>query len=621
MGARSTVDRLGVQAARLGLSTATHVVRLGANVVIDDDVEVASPPVYDERDLERPDGARIRVRVAGHGPTVVLLHGYGLGASSWNPVAVRLVDSGHRVVSFDWRAHGSSGAGDDLVTTDALQGDLVAVLEELEVEDAVLVGHSTGGYVAMATLVEQPEVQERLRGLVLVATLAGDLLHESPDRGGRRRLRSGIVDRVVRNETLRLLLAGFVDGIGVSPAVSREFLDEFANADHGALVSLLTELAGRSYYGRLDGIAVPTVVVCGDDDRVTPPEHSDAIADEIPDARRVRIQGAGHLLTWQHPGRIDRAIVSLTPSDEDAADTPTRRAVLILNPASGRHDADETEDTVVDVLARAGVEAEVRRTEGEGDARRWASEAAHDDEVDLVVAAGGDGTVREVASGLVEASRRVRLGVIPMGTANMLARFLDIPVDDVATAAACAANRGDRELDVLHLVDRDEYAMLMVDAGFDGDLVRHADRRLKNLLGSLAYVVSGLRNTVGLREVDIRLSLDGESHDVRGHSVLCLNAGRIDRVTIADEIQPDDGLVHVGVVRGPGPLRVLWTAAGMVLAGRDAHPNVDWYEATSVRVETDEPLPVQVDGDAMDDTPLELELLPRALTVAVPGDA
>jgi diacylglycerol kinase family enzyme len=176
-----------------------------------------------------------------------------------------------------------------------------------------------------------------------------------------------------------------------------------------------------------------------------------------------------------------------------------------------------------------------------------------------------------------------------------------------------------RALDVLHLVDRDEHAALMVDAGFDARLVRDASRELKNVLGALAYVASGLRHTIGLRDQELEIELDGESHTMTGHSVFCLNVGRIGEVVVVDEeIEPDDGELHVGVVRRSTPWQVLLTAGGMVALGRDAHPNVQWLRGRRLRIDGEAGLQLQVDGDPAGTTPVEVELLPAAVDVAVP---
>lgn len=621
---RDLVDRAVLESTQRSLAAATQVLRTAASAAssIGDgpSEELPDRPDGELVELDRPDGTTVRVHLAGDpdGPVVLLTHGYGLTSSSWNAVSTRLVDAGARVVTLDWRGHGNIGDDDGEVTTVELIGDLRAVLDDLDLTDVLVVAHSTGGYVTMATLVEHPEVAERLRGLVLVATLAGELLDGAPQEE-LELLRTTFPARLLRNRSLRFLLAGFAQGIELSSAVSAELLEEFAQADHGVLATLLHDLADRSYYGCLHQIELPAIVVSGTEDRTTPPAHARAIADELPAGRLVTVDGASHLLNWQRPERLAELIADFDAAAvpvEDVADQ--RSALVILNPASGDHEPDDTQHAIALALGEADVKVDVQRTEGEGDARRWAEEAAADDEVDLVLAVGGDGTVREVLAGVATSGGGVTVGIVPTGTANLLARALAIPIDDPQAAAAVAAGPGVRPLDLLHLTERDEYAALMVDAGFDARLVRDAPRKLKNVLGPLAYVVSGLRHTVGLRDRELEIELDGESRSVTGHSVLCLNVGRIGQTVVVDEeIEPDDGQLHVGVVKRSTPWQVLLTAGGMVAFGRDAHPNVEWLRGTRLRIDGEE-LQLQVDGDPAGETPVEVELAAAAVEVSVP---
>lgn len=296
-----------------------------------------------------------------------------------------------------------------------------------------------------------------------------------------------------------------------------------------------------------------------------------------------------------------------------------RRALFVLNPASGTHDPDDTEAAVVGRLRDGGLEVEVRRTEGEGDARRWAQEAADGGEVDLVVVAGGDGTVREAVSGVVAGGGGAAIAIVPLGTADLLARALGVPVGDPGAAAGVAVDGEGRSIDVIDVLGTDDHAVVMVDAGFDAQLVRDSDRGSKDDLGPFAYVAAGLRNLLELEQVELELELDGEVQRLEGHTVLCLNIGRIGDTFVVDQaIEPDDGVLHVGVVTDPGATDAVVTALTMAADDSEQHANVVWSSCRRARITATPPLEVQVDGDAAGETPFELELLPGAVTVLVP---
>jgi len=264
--------------------------------------------------IDRPDGTRIRAVVAGEGPTVLLAHGYGVSLKEWNVVMARLVEEGHRVVAFDWRGHGQTTIGTDGMSPEAIAGDYVAVMEHFDVHDAVLVGHSTGGYLAIATLLEHPEVAERLAGLVLFASLAGDALKDAPQNQAQIPLiRSGVMERIAATDLLGMPFAASIFGPGASPAACRVFLEEFTSQDHQQLLPLLERLATTGYYDRLGAIGVPTVVICGEQDSTTPRWHSEAMGRDIPTASNVWVPDAGHMLNWQAPETLVAAVTELSP--------------------------------------------------------------------------------------------------------------------------------------------------------------------------------------------------------------------------------------------------------------------------------------------------------------------
>src|SRR5205085_4892042 len=135
-----------------------------------------------------PDGGEISATVAGaehgDGRTFVLVHGWTNDRRIWAPVGRLLVERGHRVVLYDQRGHGSSRAGRDGLTIEALGDDMAAVLEYLDARDAVVAGHSMGGMAAQAFAIAHPEVlADRVAAVALVSTACSDL--GVPGPGGR----------------------------------------------------------------------------------------------------------------------------------------------------------------------------------------------------------------------------------------------------------------------------------------------------------------------------------------------------------------------------------------------------------------------------------------------------
>lgn len=259
--------------------------------------------------VDRADGTRLRVRVAGEGPAVVLAHGLALTLAEWSLVAPLLLDDGCRVVAFDARGHGESTIGTQGVSGLVMAEDLAAVLEATDTVDAILVGHSMGGFLALTAVLDVPGVAQRLAGLVLVASFAGDILNHAPqNRAEAPLLRSHLLARLAANPTVGTLFAASFFGHDPSPGMLTAFRDMVLARDHAPLLPLLEEFTGRDLLDRLPSIRVPTVIVCGLADRTTPSWDSRRMAAAIPGAQTVWVAGAGHMLPWESPTTIRDAV-------------------------------------------------------------------------------------------------------------------------------------------------------------------------------------------------------------------------------------------------------------------------------------------------------------------------
>ena len=265
--------------------------------------------------LERPDGTRLRVRVAGAGPTVVLAHGIALTLGEWNLVSDLLLADGYRVVAFDARGHGQSTIGTEGVSAPVMAADLAAILEATSSTDAILVGHSMGGFLALEAVLEVPGVADRLAGLVLVASFAGDILDGAPqNRAEAPILRSRLLPRLGANPTIGTLFAASFFGPHPSPAMLTAFLGMVLGRDNARLMPLLDAFTTDDLIARLPAVQVPTVIVCGLADRTTPPRDSQRMAAAIPAARTVWVDGAGHMLPWEAPTAIRDAVATAGPA-------------------------------------------------------------------------------------------------------------------------------------------------------------------------------------------------------------------------------------------------------------------------------------------------------------------
>jgi len=262
--------------------------------------------------VERPDGAVLDGVVVGpdSGPLVVLSHCWTGSRVTWEAVAARLVAEGARVVLYDQRGHGASTAGPEAPAVERLGEDLVAVLETVDARDAVLVGHSMGGMAVLAVAVGRPDVvAERVRALVLVGTAAGGVA--AFPFGGPTRFATGspIVERLVAGPAGLALVRG---GVGRAPRRAHLVAtrDAFLSLPSDVRLQFLTALQAMDLRAGLASITVPTTVVVGSRDILTPPRLARAIASAVPDARLVVVPGAGHMLPYEEPDQLAELILS-----------------------------------------------------------------------------------------------------------------------------------------------------------------------------------------------------------------------------------------------------------------------------------------------------------------------
>ena len=276
-------------------------------------------PVGDASVVVTDDGAELAVLVAGSGPDVVLPHCWTGGREVWAPVAHRLLAQGHRVVLYDQRGHGSSTVGTAELTIERLGEDLRTVVEAVDARDAVLAGHSMGGMTVQSLVTHHPAVvDERVRAIVLVSTAASGLSQGRRDATAVRQVGSPVVERLLRGSLGHALLRGAV-GATVRRndlVLTRDLFVACAPEVRSGWLSAMHAMDLR------DGIArteVPTTILIGSRDRVTPPDRADELARVIPGAELVTFEGAGHMLPLELPDEVAQAILAARAEARAAA--------------------------------------------------------------------------------------------------------------------------------------------------------------------------------------------------------------------------------------------------------------------------------------------------------------
>jgi pimeloyl-ACP methyl ester carboxylesterase len=249
-------------------------------------------------------GCELNADVRGEGTPLLLLHAFPMSLAMWDAQA-RVLEKTHRVVRFDVRGLGSSPPGDGPLTMERIADDAVALLDHLGLSSAVVCGLSMGGYAALALVRRHPA---RLRGLVLADTRAG------ADSETARTGRAELAERVLREGAGAAAEAMVGKLLGATtqqekPDVVREVRQTILGNSPRGIADALAGLASRAdSSSTLREIRVPTLVLCGEEDTLTPPAEAEVLARGIAGARLVTIPKAGHLSNLENPAVFGQAL-------------------------------------------------------------------------------------------------------------------------------------------------------------------------------------------------------------------------------------------------------------------------------------------------------------------------
>ena len=243
---------------------------------------------------------------------------------------------------------------------------------------------------------------------------------------------------------------------------------------------------------------------------------------------------------------------------------------------------------------------------------------------DVVLACGGDGTVRCVGQAL--AGTGISMGLLPAGTGNLLARNLDFDLTDMSASVRHALSGDDRPIDVGRVVvdDGDEQVFLvMAGLGFDAAIMANAPEGLKSRVGPAAYLVSGLRHLKG-EQTRVRLHVDDEpARRRRVRTVVVGNCGKLlGGLELMPDAEVDDGWLDVVSIAPQGVAGWGAVAARLMSKQRKGHPRVEHWTVKQFTIACELPQPAQLDGDPLGEvSEMRMRVDHHALLVRVPAAA
>jgi YegS/Rv2252/BmrU family lipid kinase len=290
---------------------------------------------------------------------------------------------------------------------------------------------------------------------------------------------------------------------------------------------------------------------------------------------------------------------------------------VVLNPIAGHASADELRKSIESRLNTGEHLCEIYLTTGKEDIGEITRRAVEQGS-SMVVAAGGDGTVTGVVTGLLHTD--VPLGIIPVGTGNGLARALGIPLDPMAAIDLLVGPHLDMKLDAMG-VNNDVF-VLNVSAGISARAMKETPSEEKRRFGVIAYAWTILRNLLGYGPMRYQLTIDNHEVRIRATEVLVSNGAllREPSFPLGPRQLYQDGKFDVYILTARSLidyLKIIWNFIAHAGKGRSDLRHLSVEKMVAIN-SLSSPQPVQADGEVIGQTPVEVKVIPSAIRVVVP---
>ncbi|MBN6187751.1 diacylglycerol kinase [Aneurinibacillus sp. BA2021] len=285
-----------------------------------------------------------------------------------------------------------------------------------------------------------------------------------------------------------------------------------------------------------------------------------------------------------------------------------KRARLIYNPSAGREEVRKRIPDILHVLEEAGYETSCHATRGEGDATVAARKAV-ENRFDLVIAAGGDGTVYEVINGMAEQRYRPALGIIPAGTTNDFARAIGLP-KSIMKAVSVIAKGKPSPVDVGKI--NNKYFINIAGGGVLTTLTYEVPSKVKTMLGQLAYYIKGIEKLPFLSPMQVRLEIDGQVIDEEIMLFLIANSNSVGGFEkLAPNAKMDDGLFDCIILRKTSLPEFIRIATMALKGDHLKHPDVLYFQAKQLKATSTKRVDINLDGELGSRLPCTFTALPR----------
>ncbi len=301
---------------------------------------------------------------------------------------------------------------------------------------------------------------------------------------------------------------------------------------------------------------------------------------------------------------------------EEKTKAPTRAELkdtaVILNPAAR---GDRAKRLRARIEALTDGDAMLYCTSRCGDAECLARDAVKDG-FRRIIAAGGDGTVNEVVNGI--AGSDAALGLLPLGTMNVFATELGLPTGDLTQCWELIKEGKTRQIDLPRANGKNFVQLAGI--GFDAQVVKETSRAFKRNFGPLSYLISAAQISA---RTPPHLRIEAEEATTEEGSFVLIGNGRLygGPFPFFKQAVIDDGLFDVLVFKRLGYIDMIRYMQDVILRPQITSPEVEYFQTTSLRVTSDEAVPVEVDGELIGNCPVEFHMRSRGLRVIAPQPA
>lgn len=293
-----------------------------------------------------------------------------------------------------------------------------------------------------------------------------------------------------------------------------------------------------------------------------------------------------------------------------------KKAMLIVNPKSGGEKSKTYQKQVIHVLEGMAYTVTVCETQKERDATVFAEEACEQN-LELVIAMGGDGTINEIVNGLAEKNHRPKFGFIPLGTVNDFARALTIPTDPEKAVSLLKNSTTTKYVDIGKI--NNDYFINVIAIGALAEATFQVSPKQKTKLGPLAYILEGVKALSSKSSFDVQIEQNNEiwENDVLLVLVTLTNSvGGFEN--LAPDTKVDDGKLHIFAIEEASALQVIKLAGSTITGNLKDNDKVTYLTTTSAKFTSTHSLKANVDGDAGSELPLDVKVLPGHIEIIVP---